>query len=308
MMGITMKPILEAKDIVKDYPEVRAVNGLSLSIMPGSCFGLLGPNGAGKTTTIEIIEGIVNPTSGTILYKGSERGANFKEEIGIQFQATALFDFLTVGESLKTFHGLYKYPMAIDELISLCYLEEILDRKNNKISGGQKQRLLLAMALVNDPDLVFLDEPTTGLDPQARRHVWKIVENIRAKGKTVILTTHYMEEAQSLCDEIAIIDKGKIVIKGSPEYLLNSQGVEVTISLPIENMTNDLKTAFKQSSLSESDYSITMGETRCKILTTKVEECMGLFLATRTDLCKMTVRTKNMEDLFLELTGYNLRQ
>ena len=211
-----MDYILEVKNLYKYYPGVKAVDDVSFSIPYGICFGLLGPNAAGKTTTIEVIEGIQKPDRGIILYKGKHRDHHFKQEVGIQLQHTELQQYLTVKEILLTFRNLYSRRANLDELVSLCYLEEIVDRDNRKISGGQKQRLLLAIALANDPELLFLDEPTTGLDPQARRHVWDIVQSIKKKGKTIILTTHYMEEAQTLCDVVAIMDHGKIIAMDSP--------------------------------------------------------------------------------------------
>ena len=211
---------LEARDLVKEYPGVTAVDGVSFSVPEGICFGLLGPNGAGKTTTVEIIEGVTRPTSGEVYYYGEVAGARFRQEAGIQFQNTALQDYLTVRETIEMFRSLYERQADLDDIIEQCSLADLLDRDNRKLSGGQRQRLLLAVALVNRPRLVFLDEPTTGLDPQARRNFWDLVKSIRAEGATIVLTTHYMDEAQVLCDEIAIMDTGKIVTQGSPADLL----------------------------------------------------------------------------------------
>ena len=211
---------LEARDLVKEYPGVSAVDGVSFSVPQGICFGLLGPNGAGKTTTVEIIEGVTRPTSGEVYYYGEVAGARFRQEAGIQFQNTALQDYLTVRETIEMFRSLYERQADLDDIIEQCSLADLLDRDNRKLSGGQRQRLLLAVALVNRPRLVFLDEPTTGLDPQARRNFWDLVKSIRAEGATIVLTTHYMDEAQVLCDEIAIMDTGKIVTQGSPADLL----------------------------------------------------------------------------------------
>jgi ABC-2 type transport system ATP-binding protein len=217
-------PILEVRGLRKRYPQVEAVAGVSLAIAPGTCFGLLGPNGAGKTTTVEMIEGITPPSSGEILYKGAPVDGRFKLESGIQFQSTALQDFITVRENLAMFRAFYPRGMEVDELVRLCSLGEFLDRDARKLSGGQRQRLLLALALVNDPDVLFLDEPTTGLDPQARRNFWELVRGIKARGKTVLLTTHYMEEAHALCDRVAIMDRGRIVAEDSPGALLVAHG------------------------------------------------------------------------------------
>jgi ABC-2 type transport system ATP-binding protein len=215
-----MPTALEARNLVKEYPGVTAVDGVSFSVPEGICFGLLGPNGAGKTTTVEIIEGVTSATSGEVYYYGEVAGARFRQEVGIQFQNTALQDFLTVRETIQMFRSLYDRQADMNEIIEQCSLGDLLDRDNRKLSGGQRQRLLLAVALVNRPRLIFLDEPTTGLDPQARRNFWELVQSIRAGGATVVLTTHYMDEAQVLCDEIAIMDAGKIVRQGAPEQLL----------------------------------------------------------------------------------------
>ena len=223
---------LEARNLVKEYPGVLAVNGLSFAVPEGICFGLLGPNGAGKTTTVEIIEGVTRPTSGEIYYYGLIAGDRFREEAGIQFQNTALQDHITVLETLQMFRSLYSRQANLDDLIEQCSLGDLLDRDNRKLSGGQRQRLLLAVALVNRPRLVFLDEPTTGLDPQARRNFWELVQSIRAYGATVVLTTHYMDEAQVLCNDIAIMDEGKIITQGAPDALLHARFGDELLHLP----------------------------------------------------------------------------
>ena len=191
-----MTAILEVFNLTKSFRSLRAVDDVSFAIPKGSCCGLLGPNGAGKTTTIEIIENIKQATSGKILYKGKLRDSQFSSETGIQFQTTALMDYLKTREVLKLFSKLYRHTQSIDDLIEICQLEEFLETYATKLSGGQRQRLLLAIALVNDPEILFLDEPTTGLDPQARRNFWTLIRNIKKRGKTVLLTTHYMEEAE----------------------------------------------------------------------------------------------------------------
>ncbi|HON79255.1 MAG TPA: ABC transporter ATP-binding protein [Spirochaetota bacterium] len=293
-----MNTILEVKNLVKSFPEVCAVQGVSFSIPRGICFGLLGPNGAGKTTTIEVIETILKHDSGEILYKGRPRGATFREEVGIQFQNTELPQYLTVRETLETFRNLYGRRGDIDELIEICQLEELLNRDNRKISGGQKQRLLLAMALANDPELVFLDEPTTGLDPQARRHLWDIVRNIKMKGKTLILTTHYMEEAQILCDRIAIMDYGKIIAEGTPQELLEQHCAGTIIHLDItpgKKIMEGFPWPWFQVNGTMEIHTDSVNRT--------IEELMRLDI----DLSSMTIRSRNLEDLFLELTGHQLR-
>jgi len=187
-----MPTILEVRDLVKRYPGVTAVDGIRFAVEGGECFGLLGPNGAGKTTTVEMMEGITAPSAGEVLYRGRPVDAHFRQEVGIQFQSTALQDFLTVRETLKLFRSFYTKGLDIEELVQMCTLQEYVDRDARKLSGGQRQRLLLALALVNDPEVLFLDEPTTGLDPQARRNFWDLIRAIKARHKTVILTTHYM--------------------------------------------------------------------------------------------------------------------
>jgi ABC-2 type transport system ATP-binding protein len=293
-----MSTILEVRELVKYFPEVRAVDGVSFTIEAGMCFGLLGPNGAGKTTTIEVIEGILQPTSGEVLYKGQRREGSFREEVGIQLQNTELPQFLSVRETLETFRNLYDKKADLDELIRSCYLGEILDRDNRKISGGQKQRLLLAIALANDPELIFLDEPTTGLDPQARRHVWDIVNKIKSERKTVIITTHYMEEAQILCDRIAIMDNGKIIAEGAPEELLERycKGSSIVLNAEIEDQV-----------LEGIPCQWFRMENKIEIHTNSLNACINSLMDEGVDLSSMTVRTKNLEDLFLELTGRHLR-
>src|SRR6202023_305058 len=224
--------ILEVRNLIKHYSSVTAVDGLSLAVPEGVCFGLLGPKGAGKTTTIEIMEGILDATSGEVRYRGAPLDQRFREEGGILFQKTALQAFLTVRQSITMFRGLYQRGLDVDEVIRLCALEKLAERDNRRLSGGQQQRLLLAIALVNDPALLFLDEPTTGLDPQARRNFWDLVRSIKAQRKTIILTTHYMEEAELLCDEIVILDRGRIVAQGAPRRLLRDHFAEVLLELP----------------------------------------------------------------------------
>src|SRR5256885_5526391 len=198
-------PILEVRELLKQYPATLAVAGVSFSVPEGVCFGLLGPNGAGKPPTIEIMEGILPPTAGEVRYRGEPLGRRFREEAGILFQKTALQDFLTVRQCIALFRGLYTAGLDLDEVIRLCALEKLAGRDARRLSGGQQQRLLLAIALVNDPAVLFLDEPTTGLDPQARRNFWELVQSIKARRKTINLRTRYMEEAELLCDEIVIM-------------------------------------------------------------------------------------------------------
>jgi ABC-2 type transport system ATP-binding protein len=293
-----MEPILEVRNLKKHYPEVKAVDGISFAIEPGICFGLLGPNGAGKTTSIEVIEGIIPATSGDILYQGETRKSSFNDEVGIQFQNTELPQFLTVRETLLMFRNLYSSRTDLDLLVEQCHLQDILNRDNRKISGGQKQRLLLAMALANNPELIFLDEPTTGLDPQARHHLWNIVKDIKSKGKTLILTTHYMEEAQILCDRIAIMDAGKIIAMGTPDELLKEHANRTTIIIRSDVTTSCFENLPCQC------FSIHDG---IELQTDSLNECLLGLMERGIDLSNITVRSQNLEDLFLKLTGKELR-
>jgi ABC-2 type transport system ATP-binding protein len=293
-----MQIALEARHIVKQYPGVRAVDDVSFSIAEGVCFGLLGPNGAGKTTTIEIIEGVTAATSGEIYYYGQIAGSKFREEAGIQFQNTALQDNLSVRESLQMFQRLYDRRADLDTIIEACSLGELLDRDNRKLSGGQRQRLLLGIALVNRPRLVFLDEPTTGLDPQARRNFWDLVQKIQADGTTVLLTTHYMDEAHVLCDEIAIMDTGKIMLQGDPDALLHERYKGLIIELPIEDLHGDLGTI---------EHRIIENLGVVEITSSDVNKSLSDLSACATNLNRIKIRQPNLEDLFLDLTGHLLR-
>ena len=292
------EPILEVRNLVKQYPTVTAVDGLSLAVPEGICLGLLGPNGAGKTTTIEIMEGILTATSGEVRYRGAALGQRFREEAGILFQKTALQDFLTVRQSITMFRGLYQRGLDVDEVIRLCKLEKLADRDNRKLSGGQQQRLLLAIALVNDPVLLFLDEPTTGLDPQARRNFWELIQAIKARKRTLILTTHYMEEAELLCDEIAIMDRGRIIAQGPPRRLLHEHFAEVMLELPKQ----DFPTSARSLPLRIIDT-----VERVEITTDDLDTTLRTLMAANVPLSNLRIRPANLEDLFLELTGKELR-
>lgn len=291
-------PVLEVRDLVKHFKQVKAVDGLSFEVRAGTCFGLLGPNGAGKSTTIEICEGLLKPTAGTVRYRGEPLGPRYRERVGIQFQSTALQDHLTVIENLRFFSALYPVRRPIDELIALCRLEEFLDRDSKKLSGGQRQRLLLAIALVNDPELLFLDEPTTGLDPQARRNFWDLVTDIKAAGKTIVLTTHYMEEAQRLCDEIVIVDRGRIIARGAPGQLLAEHFNDSVLELPVRE-------AARLASIGLS--CVTRGDT-VEFQTPDVNAAVAALLAHGVSLAQLRIRPRALEDLFIELTGRGLRE
>ncbi len=291
-------PILQVRDLIKQYPSVTAVDGVSFVVREGSCFGLLGPNGAGKTTTIEIMEGILMATSGEVRYRGEPLGQRFREQAGILFQKTALQDFLTVRQSLALFRGLYEHGLDVDEVIRICALEKLARRDNRKLSGGQQQRLLLAIALVNDPALLFLDEPTTGLDPQARRNFWELIQSIKARKKTVILTTHYMEEAELLCDEIAIMDRGRIIAQGPPRQLLREHFAEVLLELPRQDFPEEAR---------RLPLRVLDTPERVEITTDDLDSTLRTLIEARVPLANLRIRPANLEDLFLELTGKELR-
>jgi ABC-2 type transport system ATP-binding protein len=280
------------------YPGVRAVDGVSMKITAGECVGLLGPNGAGKTTTVEIMEGILTPTSGTVLFRNQPTGRDFLAEAGIQFQSTALQDFLTVGETLRMFQQLYGRSESLKELVDICALGEIVNRDNRKLSGGQRQRLLLAIALVNQPTVLFLDEPTTGLDPQSRRNFWDLISKIKKRNTTILLTTHYMEEAYVLCDRVAIMDHGQIIADGAPDHLLKHHYDDVILQLPCVDFTDQLV---------HLDHTVLESEALIEIRTADVNATISHLMTLKVPLNHLRIRPRNLEDLFLELTGKALR-
>ena len=223
-----MPAAIECRDLRKTYDgKVEAVRGLSLEIQPGECFGLLGPNGAGKTTTIEILEGLLDPTSGEVTILGhtwEKNSREVREWLGISLQETRLSEKLTVRETIELFASFYREPRSADEVLDDLQLGEKADAFVGKLSGGQRQRLAVATALVGNPRILFLDEPTTGLDPQSRRQLWEIIRNFQQGGGTVMLTTHYMDEAERLCDRLAIVDHGQIIAEGTPSELIDRLG------------------------------------------------------------------------------------
>jgi ABC-2 type transport system ATP-binding protein len=292
-------PILQLRRLTKRYGKLLAVDGVDLSVPAGICFGLLGPNGAGKTTLIEIAEGILAPSSGEVLFQGAPRTTAANARMGIMFQFTALLDFMTVAETLTAFRRLYDDGADLEDLIRLCHLGEIKGRRTTDLSGGQRQRLLLALALVNQPELVFLDEPSTGLDPQARHNLWTIIDDIKAQGKTIVLTTHYMEEAQQLCDTIAIMDHGRIIASGSVAQLLGAHCPEVGLSIP-------------DSALGEGrqgpDLPRRRRNGRVEFLATDLNSGLARLLESGLDLSELQVHPPNLESVFLNLTGRQLRE
>ena len=293
-----MTKILEVRNLTKHYKQLKAVNGISFSVEQGICFGLLGPNGAGKTTTIEIIEGIKDATSGEILYKDSPRDQSFSQQVGIQFQETALMDYLSVEETLQLFASFYHEPQPIEKLVELCDLGSFVQQTATRLSGGQRQRLLLALALINDPQLIFLDEPTTGLDPQSRRRFWQLINNIKQQGKTVILTTHYMDEAELLCDQMILVDQGQIIAQGSPSDLLAEHFPYKRVAINKDALAHASPALTPDNSDDELAY----------FHSQDVDSTIASFLSHKIDLTSLKISAPNLEDLFIKLTGHQLRQ
>lgn len=294
-----MQPVITVRHLVKRYAEVAAVDHISFQVAEGTCFGLLGPNGAGKTTTIEMLEGIIRPSAGDILYFDQPLKARaIYQDIGIQFQQTALPDYLTVRETLRLFASFYERSLPLDDLITLCHLHEVVNRDARRLSGGQRQRLLLALALVNDPRVVFLDEPTTGLDPQARRHFWDLVQHIKARGKTIVMSTHYMDEAETLCDHIAIMDRGRIIAEGAPKRLLAEHFSGALVGLNDQTLPDAIL----------QRYTSYISKGLVVIQTQQVDLLLADLLAARVPLTHLQVQTPNLDDLFIKLTGNPLQE
>jgi len=293
-----MSVILQVSNLVKKFGLLTAVDDVSFDIHKSRCFGLLGPNGAGKTTTIELMEGIKTPDAGRILYQGEPLGRQFRNEAGIMFQTTALQDFVTVREMLIQFSRFYPLAANLEELVERYALAEFLHQDTRKLSGGQKQRLLLAIALINRPKVLFLDEPTTGLDPQSRRNLWKQVREVKAEGTTILLTTHYMEEAYELCDEIAIMDHGRIIAHDAPDVLLAKHFDDVVVQIDEADLPRELGV---------TEFMATYREGNAHILTRDVNKTIERLLACNISLGHLRIRARDLEDLFLELTGKELR-
>ncbi|MEM8593415.1 MAG: ABC transporter ATP-binding protein [Pseudomonadota bacterium] len=296
--------ILDVKHLTKEFGKFTAVNDISFSIPQGVCFGLLGPNGAGKTTTIEIIEGIIPATSGDIRFNGTPITRDFNQHAGIQFQQTSLPDYLSTVEILSLFRSFYTNPLSENELIALCDLGEFTNTYATRLSGGQRQRLLLALALINDPSIIFLDEPTTGLDPQSRRRFWQLINRVKEQGKTVLLTTHYMEEASFLCDELIIMDHGQIIAQGTPDRLLLDHFDSSYISL---NYSSGITREIINSSSIDPE-SVTWLEEKCLIFSAHIHDTIRTLIDLNVQLNDIQIQHASLEDLFLKLTGHSLRE
>ena len=312
-----MPVAIRCQNLVKRYEgktPVDAVRGLDLTVEAGECFGLLGPNGAGKTTTIEIIEGLLEATSGDVEVLGMKWGKHdeeIRQRIGISLQDTKLAEKLSVLETLTLFRSFYRNGPDPVETMSRVSLEEKAGAWVGKLSGGQKQRLAVACALVGDPDLLFLDEPTTGLDPQARRQLWDIIRSFGEQGRTVMLTTHYMDEADKLCDRVAIVDHGKVIALGSPRELISSLGGEHVIDFSVVNgdgvpplQSNDLSNLPGVQSVRFEDGEVNLSVAEPHVT---LPALLGRLQEMKRDLASLTTRHASLEDVFVALTGRHLR-
>ncbi len=305
-----MSDIIIANQLTKRYGELTAVDAISFQVHTGETFGILGPNGAGKTTTLEMIEALKTITAGSVTLDGQNVATHaraVKSIIGVQLQASSFFDGLSLLELIDTFASLYGRRVDARQLLRDVQLEEKAKNQVRELSGGQKQRLSIAVALVNDPKVLFLDEPTTGLDPQARRNLWDLITNIKARGKTIVLTTHYMEEAEVLCDRIAIMDHAKIIALGTPLELLRQASIDSTIEFHVEKKCpiEHYRTLPSVSKAEDEDHVI-------RILTTDPEATLpALFAHEAADGAKifnLQLHQATLEDVFLKLTGRSLRE
>lgn len=309
---------IRCENLEKTYPgkpPVQAVRGLDLHVSRGECFGLLGPNGAGKTTTIEILEGLLAPTAGTVEVLGRAWGTEedaIKQRIGVSLQETQLSERLTVLETLTLFRSFYYEGIEAVEAMRRVSLEDKADARVGKLSGGQKQRLAVATALVGNPELLFLDEPTTGLDPTSRRQLWDIIRALRSEGRTILLTTHYMDEAERLCDRVGIVDQGKLIALGSPRELIATLGGENVIEFTIDDAPNgtsgmNLATLGNLPSvnavrINESRYCLSAGEVHVAL-----PALLAFLEREQRQLASLTTRHASLEDVFVRLTGRHLQ-
>jgi ABC-2 type transport system ATP-binding protein len=308
----TSAPSLLVRGLRKRYSDVVAVDGLDLEIRAGECFGLLGPNGAGKTTTIEICEGLTEPDEGEVLVLGRHWGEHDRELralLGISLQETQFSEKLTVEETVRLFRSFYPRGPSADEVIATVQLQDKRTGRVGQLSGGQRQRLALACALVGDPALLFLDEPTTGLDPQSRRQLWELIEEFKAEGRAILLTTHYMEEAERLCDQVAIVDHGRVIALGTPRELVASLSAEHVVEFATAPGATVREEALRQVDGVEAavrrdhTYRIRVAE-----LHRTVPALLAELHRQGVQLTELRTHSATLEDVFVELTGRHLRE
>jgi ABC-2 type transport system ATP-binding protein len=305
-----MPPALAIHELHKSFGDVHAVRGLSLEVLAGECFGLLGPNGAGKTTTIEICEGLAAEDSGTVDVLGLRWGRDadaLRERVGIALQETQLSDKLSVEETVRLFRSFYARARPVDETIDAVELGEKRRARVGTLSGGQKQRLAVACALVGDPELLFLDEPTTGLDPQSRRGLWELVEGFKRTGRTVLLTTHYMDEAERLCDRVAIVDHGRVIATGTPRELIARTGAEHIVHCSVAGGALSVEELRRLPGVlaartTESGYELQVAAVHAVI-----PALLAAVQARGLDLTELRTHSPTLEDVFVALTGRELR-
>ena len=306
-----MKDVIEVQGLVKRYGSLTAVDNISFTVRQGEIFGILGPNGAGKTTTLEIIEGLQLPTSGSTVVLGVDTQQNptaVKERIGIHLQSSAYFDYLTLNEILVLFGSFYRRRINSRELLEKVDLLEKAGTMVKHLSGGQKQRFTVATSLVNDPEIVILDEPTTGLDPQARLNLWQLIQQIHSEGKTIVLTTHYMEEAQALCNRVAIMDMGRIVALDTPADMLRRLDLPYLVKLATSRSLSPQETEKLTASLGDvlvadgNSYQLKVKDAH-KVMDRIVDWAASVDVT----LEQVEIVPSNLEDVFLELTGRGLR-
>ena len=316
-MADPAEPALSCAGVVKRYGDVLAVDGLDLEVRRGECFGLLGPNGAGKTTTIEILEGLLAPDAGQVRILGREWGENddaLRARLGIHLQESQMDEKLSVLETLRLFRSFYPRGRPVDDVLGLLELEGKSGSWVGKLSGGQRQRLAVGCALVGDPELLFLDEPTTGLDPQSRRQLWALLQRYRAEGGTILLTTHYMDEAHVLCDRVAIVDQGRIVTQGSPDELILSIGaphiVEVAFARSEAPESDDLReriAALPDVDTVRADGTAHSWTVTATALHRTLPALVRVAAEAGAEIEALATRTATLEDVFVALTGHGLR-
>jgi ABC-2 type transport system ATP-binding protein len=305
-----MKAVIKVDHLRKSYKEIKAVSDISFRVYEGEIFGMLGPNGAGKTTTMEIVEGIRKADSGRVTVLGidvKKDPRKVKTNIGVQLQTTSLYPRLTVREVMVLFGSFYPKSASIDKLIKLVDLEDSKKKRCKNLSGGQQQRLSIALALVNNPKVLFLDEPTSGLDPQSRHNIWSMIEYVRSKGKSVFITTHYMEEAQRLCDRVAIIDYGKIIATDKPDKLISQHFQEEAIEFELsQKLENDVLSAVAGvTNVVQEDGKVIVYSSAVPVT---VSALLDLAKQRGFELTNLYVRRATLEDVFLKLTGRRIRE